>query len=68
MRKFVNETDEAVVCQFVTIMGNIPEVRSIALTREELKDQVLLLDPPYYMAIMTRDFGELKTLAVLEFS
>ena len=68
MRKFVNEADEAVICQFVTVIGNIPEVKSIALTRDEVKGQVLLLDPPYYMAIMTRDVGELKTLAVLQFS
>lgn len=68
MRKFVNEANQPVICEFVTVIGAIPQVKSIAFTKEEVQDDVLLLNPPYYMAFMTRDVGEQKTLAILEFS
>lgn len=32
MKKYVNQKDESILCEFVTIGGNIPEVRSISLT------------------------------------
>lgn len=65
MKKYVNEAEEVLLCQFVTLNGNIPEVRSITMSKEQVKEEVLILEPPFFMAIMTRDVGEAKTLAVL---
>lgn len=67
MRKYMNEKDQPVVTEFITVSGNIPEVRSITTTKEELPSTLLLVEAPFVLALLTRDDSEAKTVAVVEF-
>ena len=67
MRKYVSENDEPIITEFVTINSQIPEVRSVIIPKDQIPPNLLVLDPPFFIAIMNRDEEEAKTLAVMEF-
>lgn len=51
----------------MTVNSQIPEVRSVMIPKDQVPQNVLVLDPPFFIAIMNRDEEEAKTLAVMEF-
>lgn len=79
MRKYVESIDgsskkkkyqyqETVVSEFITVNNKLPEVRSIMKTREDaIREKILIIDAPFFMAIASNEEGEMKTLAILEF-
>ena len=51
----MNESDETVITEFVTVNSNVPEVLSVTIPVDQVSHNILLLDPPFFMAIMTRE-------------
>lgn len=43
MRKYMNEHDQTIISEFITVYGHIPEVRSIGMTKNSLPPTLLLL-------------------------